>query len=190
MRLPITLLVIAGLGFICACTNDREARLRSRVLEARGAAQTGPSAARSNPPQCPAGGVRMLRSSDPNTGHHKVILSWNSSAPSPDPKDNAVGYCLYRSKKKNAVKKDPTCKDCEQINLIPVVGTGCVDDLVEDGVTYYYVATAINNRPKLSFSSNEVRTIIPQSPKSLSSVPPSSLPYCRGTTNGQETPGR
>jgi len=66
-----------------------------------------------------------------------VTLSWNASAPSANSESKAVGYCLYRSKKQNAAKQTPTCRDCEQINSIAIAGTECVDDLVEDGAIYY-----------------------------------------------------
>jgi hypothetical protein len=67
----------------------------------------------------------------------------------------AVGYCLYRSKKKNAVQKMPTCRKCQQINTVPVVGTSCLDDLVEDEATYYYAVTAVNAVGYASAPSNE-----------------------------------
>jgi hypothetical protein len=119
------------------------------------------------------------------TGHHKVILSWNASAPSPHPEDNAVGYCLYRSKKQKVAKKNATCSDCEQINFIPVVGTACVDDLVQDGALYYYVVTAINAKGIPSSSSNETPAQIPASQQSANSTSGASSPFCRGQASSK-----
>jgi hypothetical protein len=78
------------------------------------------------------------------TGHHKVTLKWNASIPSSNVESNAVGYCLYRSKKRKAAKQSPTCRDCAQINLIPIAGTGCVDDFVEDGAANCVVVSSLS----------------------------------------------
>lgn len=115
------------------------------------------------------------------TGHHQVTLRWNASIPSANPDSTAVGYCLYRSKKRKAAKQNPTCSDCEQINSIPIAGTGCVDDLVEDGAAYYYVATAINANERISSSSNETTARIPLNKPASSSGPVGSYPRCRAT---------
>lgn len=120
----------------------------------------------------------MLQPSS-STAHHRVILTWNASAPSSRPEDNAVGYCLYRSKKQNEAKKNATCNRCEQINSVPIAGTGCVDDLVQDGAVYYYVATAISAQKRLSVSSNEILVPIPASKQSVRSTPVGSYPLCR-----------
>jgi len=125
----------------------------------------------------------MLQRSASGAGHHRVILSWRASAPSGRKEDDAVGYCLYRSKNKKAVKKNPTCGECEQINSIPITGTGCVDDLVKDGTIYYYVAAAINLKKRLSSSSNEARAAIPTSTQSVRSTSDSSYPLCRNPAN-------
>jgi hypothetical protein len=105
--------------------------------------QPPPAAAEPRLPLCPAAGLPMLQPS-PLTGHHKVSLSWNASAPSGNSESKAVGCCLYRSQKENLAKqsfKKPNawCSDCERINSVAIAGTGCVDDLVEDGATYYYI---------------------------------------------------
>ena len=128
-------------------------------------------------PACPPGGVPPLRPGAA-TGHHRVVLSWNASAPSTRSQDNAVGYCLYRSQTQNLAAKNATCTQCERINSVPVVGTGCIDDLVQDGVTYYYVVTAINSGRQLSSSSNEIPAVIPQNKPGGGT---SSYPFCRGS---------
>ncbi len=134
-------------------------------------------------PPCPPAGLQMLQPSS-QTGHHKVILTWNASVPAPGPDGMAVGYCLYRSQKRNAAKQNPTCSDCEQVNPTPVVGTGCVDDLVLDNATYYYVVTAINASKRISVSSNETMAPIP--PKATAgSAPSSSDPLCRAAAHSQ-----
>jgi hypothetical protein len=135
-------------------------------------------------PSCPSAGLPILQASS-QTGHHKVTLSWNASAPSPNPDSTAVGYCLYRSKTQHAAKQNPRCSDCEQINSTPIVGIGCVDDLVQDTATYYYVATAINAKGSISISSNETTAQIPPGKKAASSVPVGSYPSCRATAASQ-----
>ena len=102
----------------------------------------------------------MLQPS-PATGHHKVLLTWKASAPGARPVDNAVGYCLYRSLKKDVATYNATCSDCEQINSVPVAGTACVDDLVQDSALYFYVVTAINGSGNRSSSSTQVQVAIP-----------------------------
>ena len=135
-------------------------------------------------PHCPAAGVPTLQPSA-QTGHHKVILSWNASSPSSDPERKAVGYCLYRSTTQNAAKQKPTCPACEQVNSIPITGTGCVDDLVKDGTPYYYVVTAINAGGEISSSSNETPAQIPPTKEATGSVTVPSYPLCR-TSNGSQ----
>jgi hypothetical protein len=114
----------------------------------------------SGPQLCPAGGSPTLQPSTA-TGHHKVLLTWKASAPGARPEDNTVGYCLYRSLKKDVAKSNATCSACEQINSVPVTGTACVDDLVQDGALYYYVVTAMNAAGNRSSSSNEIPVAIP-----------------------------
>jgi hypothetical protein len=101
------------------------------------------------------------------------------SAPSAAVESKAVGYCLYRSKTPTAAKQNPICSSCEQINSKPIVGTGCVDDLVEDGADYYYVVTAINANGRISSSSNETPAQIPRNQSVAKSVPASTYPACR-----------
>jgi hypothetical protein len=117
------------------------------------------------------------------TGHHKVILSWKASVPSIHQEDSAVGYCLYRSTTKNVADKNATkefrCSGCEQINFIPVASTGCIDNLVQDATTYYYVATAISRGETLSTASNETSAEIPPGPQSINPSIVSSYSLCR-----------
>ena len=127
---------------------------------------------------CPTAGLAPLRPSS-RTGHHKVTLSWNASAPSSAFESKAVGYCLYRSQTPKAAKQNPICSRCEQINFKPIAGIGCVDDLVEDGADYYYVVTAISANGKISSSSNETSARIPRNKEALKSVSTSSYPACR-----------
>jgi len=135
-------------------------------------------------PACPQAGLPTVQPS-PITGHHKVILKWNASD-SADSRRKAVGYCLYRSKKENVAKQalsnpNTRCGDCEQINSVAIPGTSCVDDLVEDNATYYYVVTAINALGNTSSSSQEALARIPPNKRSATSVSGGSYPFCRGT---------
>jgi hypothetical protein len=132
-------------------------------------------------PACPPAGLPTLQASTQKTGHHRVTLSWQGSAPSGNSDSRAVGYCLYRSKEQNAAKQNATCSHCEQVNSIPLADTGCVDDLVEDGATYYYVVTAINVNGKISSSSNEILAQVPSNKERANSISAESHPLCRGT---------
>lgn len=158
----------------CSRTSVPNTRVRSLAAEASSAA---PVSGAPKLPSCPPAGTPMLRAND-RTGHHKILLSWNASAPSTKPENNAVGYCLYRSKKKHAARKNPLCRDCEQVNSVPLSGAGCVDDLVQDDVTYYYVVTAIDQHGSLSSASNEIVASIPSRNKAGRSFV-SSPPRCR-----------
>jgi hypothetical protein len=135
-------------------------------------------------PPCPPAGLQPLQPSL-QTGHHKVILTWNASVPAPGPDGKAVGYCLYRSQRPNAAKQNPICSDCEQINATPIVGTGCVDDLVLDNTTYFYVVTAINASKRISSSSNETPAPIPPGSQAAKPGSATSYPFCRGSASSK-----
>ena len=171
--------IIAVYGFRAAATNGWLSR-GSNPQSANAPKPSAATPASSHPKllQCPPAGLPALQPSS-LTGHHKVTLTWNASIPSSNVESEAVGYCLYRSKTANAAKRNPTCSSCEQINSIPIVGTGCVDDLVEDGAAYYYVATAINANQKISSSSNETPAQIPLGKQPSSAGPAGSYPRCR-----------
>jgi hypothetical protein len=144
---------------------------------------TRPATSRPRPTLCPPAGLATLPPSPQITGHHNVTLSWNAS-PSLNSENQAVGYCIYRSKKPAVAKHNPTCNDCEQVNLTAIAGTQCIDDLVEDGATYYYVVTAINARGKPTSPSNETPAQIPPN-KESSSLPKASFPSCRETASSK-----
>jgi hypothetical protein len=136
------------------------------------------------PPICPPAGIAPLQPGAAGTGDHKVTLTWNASAQSNNLDSAAVGYCLYRSQKKNLAKKNAICKDCEQVNRVPIPSTGCIDDLVADSAQYYYVVTAINAKGSLSSASNEIPVRIP-SAQSVKATRLSQLPLCRAGVQGQ-----
>jgi hypothetical protein len=145
-----------------------------------------PVAARVELPACPPAGVPAMQTSQ-GIGHHKVKLSWNASVQVSG--QSAVdGYCVYRSKKQNAAQQKATCSACERVTAVAVAGTACIDDLVEDGMTYYYVVTAVKDN-QASSSSNEVVAIIPAGAQS--DIPPAPLPpapFCRGKSMRDATP--
>ena len=166
--------------FLSACSSRRNDRIILKdTPETRDSTHSTTLSIR--PPNCPPGGTALMQPSHPGTGHHKVTLSWNASAVTPGSGNNVVGYCLYRSKKQDALKKNPTCSACEQINLVPVAGISCIDDLVEDSTTYYYVVTAINQAGKISPASNQ--TTVPIPPGDQVKPAPAGLPplSCRST---------
>ena len=128
------------------------------------------------PHRCPSVGSHRVVEV---TGHHKVILSWTASRG-----EDVAGYCLYRSSRPNVANEDARkefrCTGCEQINSDPVLRTGCVDNLVHDGFTYFYVATAMNHGGTLSIASNETRVDIPETPTlKPGNMNPSSYPSCQ-----------
>jgi len=130
---------------------------------------------------CPPAGLPIAQPSARGVSHHKVTLSWNASPPAANSGTNAIGYCLYRSKTNNAAKQKPTCSQCEPINSVPVRGSSCVDDIVSDSTTYFYVVAAINARGTLSSSSNEIQVQIPGITQTNAGPAGLPVPACRGT---------
>lgn len=128
-----------------------------------GADKIHPAAIRAQPPpKC------LQRTPAPTQpGQHTVILTWN-----PSPSSNAEGYCLYRRKTPHIPKHIEDCKDCEQLNTVPIKVTGCLDEEVPGNGMYYYVATAINGHSDMSEVSNEATPM-------KKSIPPGSFPSCR-----------
>lgn len=188
MRCPVAsicavlLLVVSMFETISAVGQDiHGSRANAQSAETSKKKGTLPSTADRKLPACPPAGLPILQSSPQKTGHHSVTLSWQGSAPSSNFDSKAVGYCLYRSKEQNAAKQNATCSHCEQVNSIPLADTRCVDDFVEDGATYYYVVTAINNKGRISSASNEIRARVPSTKRSVSPTTVDSYPLCRET---------
>jgi hypothetical protein len=180
--LGIAILALAIGAFARACSNHKVSRIHIKLEDLpadKNLASNRPVL--QQPLRCPAAGIPPLQPSEPGTGDHKVFLKWNASKPSNDAASEAVGYCLYRTTKKDSdAKKNPTCRDCEQINIFPVPGTACMDDLVKDGETYFYVAVAIAQNRDLSTTSNEIRVEIPKTKQpSRRDPPPGLYPACR-----------
>jgi hypothetical protein len=114
-----------------------------------------------------------------------VILTWNANPYSNDPHHQAVGYCLYRAETQNVAATDPKCRTCEQINLNPISGTACVDDLVQDDKKYYYVATAVNEYGDASSLSKETLAEIPPATQVTHPAAATSYPRCRQNNGSQ-----
>jgi hypothetical protein len=120
------------------------------------------------PLACPTFGSAAAPTAPPEG--HKVILSWNASAPA-DPKHAAAaGYCIYRGVK----EKDPSPA---LLNNTPFPGTSCVDDSVINDKKYYYVVRAISAQGVPSIVSNEVSAKIPKQSNPSASAP--LAPLCR-----------
>jgi hypothetical protein len=169
-----------------SCSDNRASKVHIDLRDLPAEKQTGfPATANASSPdtlQCPQGGLAALLPSAA-TGHHDVFLKWNASQRSTDPDRNAVGYCVYRSQVRSEVQKDPTCRLCERVNVTPLENTSCVDNLVKDGETYYYVATAINRNQRLSVTSNEVEVpITSKKQKAVGNPPPGEYPACRASS--------
>jgi hypothetical protein len=132
-------------------------------------------------PPCPDAPYAKLNAKDPATGHHRVYLTWNASLSASGSDPNSLGYCLYRSQTAGKAKDCPKkYRQCEQVNVVPVRGTHCVDELVKDNTTYYYVAIGINSANAISTTSEEAIAEVPAAGK-LNPAPPGadSYPACR-----------
>ena len=129
---------------------------------------------------CPPAGIAAAQPAPKRTGHHKVSLSWNPGSQAAGATGSIDGYCIYRSKDAEAVHPNAACTACERVTAVAVSDTTCVDDIVEDGATYYYIVTVLKGN-LMSGPSNEARASIPGDSKSY--LPrPKSLPslFCRG----------
>jgi hypothetical protein len=133
---------------------------------------------------CPAAGLSTPQILQQSAGHHTVTLTWKANAASTNRATNTVGYCLYRRKRSSIPKKISDCKDCELVSPVPIAGTGCVDNSVQDGVTYYYVVTAANESSRISDSSNEAPAEIPLTETATPGAV-SSYPLCRPMESGK-----
>lgn len=183
-----SLLLAVMLGFenpgVQAQTSVGSGTTQLSVPDAKGK-EAPPPQVRSGIPVCPI----QDRVVEPVLHHavatHKVTLSWNPSARSSNPASVAAGYCVYRRKESKAGKdvatQNPTFAGRERINSVPVLGTTCVDDEVDDDTIYSYVVTAVNANGIPSSPSNEVTVYIPaEKPKSSTGVV---APSCRGGSN-------
>jgi len=177
LRITPLVLIIAMFG--PACSDTKVSKIHIKLEDRPEDNKTTSVQLPTLPPLCPAAGVAPLQRSAPGTGDHKVFLKWNASVASKNSLNHVFGYCLYRSTTLHAASKNPTCQNCEQVNTVPIAGTACVDDLVKDGATYYYVAAAITQDRQLSTSSNEITAVIPSSKQSVGHPPPGSYPSCR-----------
>jgi len=84
-----------------------------------------------------------------------VRLSWQSSAPSKTPAENAIGYHVYRSFRPHDVHMI-------RLNAAPITTTSYVDENVKPGNTYYYVVTGVNARGQESARSGEIAKSVPE----------------------------
>lgn len=189
--IALGVLVIASVFRITAALGQVTGSLSASLLlgENPKTRRTVPAVAEPPLPLCPAEGIATLQPSGSKSGGHKVTLSWRASAASAKPQANAVGYCLYRSKSRSSVtqyltKQTRKCAECELVNATAFDGTTCVDDLVQDGATYYYVVTAVNANGHPSSPSNETPAKIPDK-ASVSSSAVASHPSCRAATGSR-----
>lgn len=86
-------------------------------------------------------------------------------------------------------KNCPKDASCEQVNVVPVSSTRCVDELVKDNTTYYYGAVTINSAGKTSTTSEEAIAEVPEVGKQ--NPAPSgaaSYPACRSLAGPSQEP--
>ncbi len=123
------------------------------------------------PLQCPIFGATLAPAPAPPAGSHSVLLSWKASAP-PDAKHSAAaGYCVYRG-------TDPKSLPNQLLNPAAFTqGTTCTDNnLLINGVTYYYAVRAVNAAGTPSDPSQPtVPARVPPSPRKGSGY---SAPLC------------
>lgn len=79
---------------------------------------------------------------------HSVLLTWTPSV-----SGNLIGNNIYRG----TTAGGPYTK----LNSSPVAGTTYTDTTVQNGVTYYYVVTAVNNTGAESGYSNMGTAVVP-----------------------------
>ncbi len=79
---------------------------------------------------------------------HTVSLTWVASVST-----NVTGYSVYRA----TVDGGPYTL----LTSTPVTGTTYVDNLVQGGITYYYVVTAIDSSGATSVNSNQALAAVP-----------------------------
>src|SRR6185503_2795501 len=112
------------------------------------------------------------------------FIYWNPAFP------NVVGYHVYRG----TTAGGPYVL----LNASPVVGISYADITVQDGQTYYYVATAVDNNGE-SVYSNEAQAVVPgANPQPLTvtnnasnqpgPIAPGELITIKGTLLGPTTP--
>lgn len=178
---------------VSGCGRVSDLRANSQLSEAPVAKRTAEATRKHDLPPCPSGDVEGSRA----RGDHKVILSWNASVFSTS--NEEVGYCLYRrsqkpveantTKTKDKTKKKAPCKQCEQVNVTPIMDTACVDEIVQNDTTYYYAAVAINKRGQFSSLSKQVPARVPGSKEPPKSNSSSSYRSCREWDSPKQAPG-
>ena len=173
-------LLVVAFASVCSMSQISEITVASAApVEPFGAKGAPSHKTRAQPPapSCSAVGFLPIQPSPPATAQHKVTLSWKASVPSADP---VFGYCLYKSQTTIDSNLGVTCPKCEPLNSVPVKGTSCVDDIVTNGATYYYIVRAVDVRGNPSPWSNVATVPIPSS-NQTSAVPQGSPQpqFCR-----------
>ena len=129
---------------------------------------------------CPKAPSPMLQAKDPATGHHRIFLRWNASTSARGSDTEQLGYCLYRTQKPGRAKDCPTkYAQCEQVNVVPVRGTRCVDDLVKDKTGYYYVVIAITSSGTSTTSEEAIAEVPSAGQRNQPPPDADSYPACR-----------
>jgi fibronectin type 3 domain-containing protein len=98
-------------------------------------------------------------------GDHRVILSWNASAPADADHADAIGYCIYRGTKSGD-------RSLVRVNRKPFRGTTCTDNMVQNGETYFYKVRAISAQGYASKATNLVPAHIPNGKPSVTTTAP------------------
>jgi len=183
-----TLILLCLLPMVNGCSHTSRTSLNLRSGDAPTTIETPEKSVVQPLPPCPLAGAKRANMV---SGRHKVILSWIPSVPSTWLRRGVIGYCVYRNRttfaprtskaSKALPNKSFMCSDCELINSTPFDGVACVDDLVEDGASYYYVVTAINAHGKIISPSNEIPATVPTTKEPTSSATAGSYPLCRGS---------
>lgn len=140
---------------------------------------------------CPEAPYPMVQAKDPTTGHHRVFLKWDASASASRPDSKEVEYCLYRTQKPGRAKDCPKkYSKCEQVNVVPVNGTRCVDEMVKDNTIYYYVAIAITSTDSSTTSEEAIAEVPAAGKRNPPPADADSYPACRVPGTSSEPPRR
>jgi len=140
---------------------------------------------------CPDAPYPMLQAKDPATGHHRVFLKWNASTSATGSDPRQLGYCLYRTQEPGRAKDCPKkYPKCEQVNIVPVSGTRCVDELVKDNSIYYYVAIAVTSTATSTTSEEAIAEVPMAGKRNPPRLDAASYPSCRTPSLPNQALGR
>ena len=137
---------LSGLSFPVTIPAGQHAQFTVTFTPPGTGASSGSISFASNATNSPT--VESLTGTGTPAPQHSVNLSWTASI-SP----NITGYNIYRGVKSGG--------PYSRINSVLIASTVYTDTTVVDGLTYYYVSTAVDSNNQESTYSNETTAVIP-----------------------------